>query len=587
MVQPADPPASALLLDEFFDSEDDGFLGALCAERDYGRLARFAARWARDPRAWARRQMEAYLALPMRHPAHQPLVRRLFLAAEAAADDAMMAHFMVAFDRTVRRERRTSWRWDYRTSQSFQTEEIVTPSNQMPRVLEQTVNPIFGKPYKVATPIRPAHRLFNYASRYYLRRRAWRYFRKMGYARPDAYPAAAAAALKLYSDADFEKGENILDNWGLLNLGYRHAAALEFTAKKVRLREGKAIADLAPAPKFPSLWSAETAFAPLCDVALRGGARLVRLWAMALIRAHHAAAAAAMKPEEFGEFLLHRDAELQQFGLDLLKAAAEKQPIAAETWLGLLKAEAPGALAGICELMEKHLSPASLDFDQCLKLACARPAPVARLGLAFLKAQNAAGKEAVLAGLARAECETHAYDIAAHGLAVACSAKAYRPELAAAFFDSRSLGCRRAAWDWLAALDSPGKDDPALWSRLAESPYDDVRQRLIRELEARAAAAPATAADLAPVWAAVLLGIHRGGREKPAAVRQVADAIARDPAAEAPRLLPVLTVAVRSIRAPEHRAGLAAIAALLAQRPDLAESIAASIPELKLTSDNK
>ncbi len=42
--------------------------------------------------------------------------------------------------------------------------------------------------------------LFSYRTRYYLRRRAWRYFRRMGFATPDAYPAAIAAALRRYRD---------------------------------------------------------------------------------------------------------------------------------------------------------------------------------------------------------------------------------------------------------------------------------------------------------------------------------------------------------------------------------------------------
>ena len=55
---------------------------------------------------------------------------------------------------------------------------------------------------------------------------------------------------------------------------------------------------------------------------------------------------------------------------------------------------------------------------------------------------------------------------------------------------------------------------------------------------------PELSADqLAPVWCAVLLGVHRGGRQKLKAVRELADAIAREPE-QAAGLLPVLAVAV-------------------------------------------
>jgi hypothetical protein len=48
-------------------------------------------------------------------------------------------------------------------------------------------------------------------------------------------------------------------------------------------------------------------------------------------------------------------------------------------------------------------------------------------------------------------------------------------------------------------------------------------------------------------------------------------------------LLPVLTVAVRSIRKPEMRAGLAAIASIVNHRPDLEPVIARELPELILS----
>ena len=64
-------------------------------------------------------------------------------------------------------------------------------------------------------------RLFTNRTRYYLRRRAWRFFRWLGYARPAEYPAAIAPALQHYRDEDLEKGENILDSWALLNICFR------------------------------------------------------------------------------------------------------------------------------------------------------------------------------------------------------------------------------------------------------------------------------------------------------------------------------------------------------------------------------
>ena len=107
---------------------------------------------------------------------------------------------------------------------------------------------------------------------------------------------------------------------------------------------------------------------------------------------------------------------------------------------------------------------------------------------------------------------------------------------------------------------------PRLWSRLIETPYDDVRFRVVSDLERRITL-PGTAADqVQSVWTTVLLGIHRGGRFKLIALRQISDAIRREPA-WAESLLPVLAVALRSVRLPETRAGLSAVVAAIDAHP--------------------
>ena len=85
------------------------------------------------------------------------------------------------------------------------------------------------------------------------------------------------------------------------------------------------------------------------------------------------------------------------------------------------------------------------------------------------------------------------------------------------------------------------------------------------------------------VWMTVLLGVHRGGRAKLKALRQISEAIAEQPD-RAERLVPVLAVAIRSVRPPEARAGLSAILSAVSARPELEATLARFIPELRLTS---
>jgi AmiR/NasT family two-component response regulator len=79
----------------------------------------------------------------------------------------------------------------------------------------------------------------------------------------------------------------------------------------------------------------------------------------------------------------------------------------------------------------------------------------------------------------------------------------------------------------------------------------------------------------------VLLGVHRGGWQKAKAVQQVAHAIVANPA-QVETLLPVLAVAVRSVRGPEARAGLAAVVSLIEAQPQLADAVRRHLPEMKL-----
>src|SRR5207237_2708947 len=100
-----------------------------------------------------------------------------------------------------------------------------------------------------------------------------------------------------------------------------------------------------------------------------------------------------------------------------------------------------------------------------------------------------------------------------------------------------------------------------------ESPYDDVRLKFVAELERRTRGGPSTRHledarlddDLIRfLWASVLLNIHRGGRTKPVVVGQIVRRLTRNPH-EVYFLLPILAVALRSLRGPEFRTGLTAV----------------------------
>lgn len=584
------PPSSSsrgsfLLVEECFVQGDAKFLEALRNFHVPEVLAAFAERWKKDPRPWARAQLLAYLDQPLDSQGHQPLVKRLFKDAEARRDDELMAAFLVAFDVMVRRERRRSWQWDRATRTSSEIEYLATPRNTLPGAPStSTTEPKTGKTVVAFKPL-SAYRsglLFTHRTRYYLRRRAWRYFRWLGYARPTDYPRVIAVALQRYRDVHLARGENILDSWALLNICYRDCDALEFDPVHIRLKDGRTLAELKAAPRFPTSWATPEALRLLLSLVSQARAHLVRMWAMELFQRVHQTVEIDLSADELLGLLDHDDERVQQFGAELFtaKTGLEKLPVA--TWLRLLSTKNLTALATLSAAFTRHVSGERLTLEQCLDLACAKPVPVARLGQGYLFVRTLASSDfPALARLAEARCPAAAGELTEWALNLLGTRERYDVTAICRFFDSLCEETRSAAWAWLLSLSgSAGYNDPVLWSRLAETPFEDLRLKLIDQLALRAKTPELSADQLAPVWCAVLLGVHRGGRQKLKAVREIAEAVARRPES-ASQLLPVLVVAVRSVRGPEMRAGLAAVMTLLEARPELVAAVRAGLPELQ------
>ena len=570
-----------MLAEEYFANESELFLETLRGVNQVKTLAGFADRWKRDPRPWARKQIFAYLAQPLNCPGHQPIVKHLFKHAEENKDHELMAMFLVAFDRQVRRELRTRSRWDFSTRTLIDEERLVTPRDVIPLKPTRTArNPATGEVISSGNRTPSEAKLFTYRTRYYLRRRAWRYFRWLGYRDGSAYLSAIVLALAAYTDADLECGENILDSWSLLHACFGEHDALEFGATHVHLKEDRTLGELTPAPQFPELWKKSEAVPLVLATSVHAGSRLVRLWAMQLFEREHATVAVPL--ETILELLEHEDTDIQQFGARLFETSGLLGTLPMASWLKLLQTRNDEALQRICDAFNKHVSADRLELAQCVALACARPAPVARLGQRYLqqRAVTSAGDREQVAGLANAQCSAVAGELAAWALAILGKPENYSADLAIRFFDATIQATRESAWTWL-VKNSIGLNDATLWSRLVETPYDDVRLRVVDFLQERTTVPGADADKLEFVWRSVLLGVHRGGRQKAKAVQQIARAIVED-STRSEQLLPVLAVAVRSVRGPEARAGLAAVVSVIEAAPQLTEAVRRVLPEMKL-----
>src|SRR5262245_12742518 len=103
-----------LVVQELFERGDPSFVDALRKIDDAEALGMFAPRWFADTRPEARALLLDYLDRPLNAYRHEPLVKRLFKLAEAAGDDEVMAAFLVAFDRSVRRVRTQRRHYEWR-----------------------------------------------------------------------------------------------------------------------------------------------------------------------------------------------------------------------------------------------------------------------------------------------------------------------------------------------------------------------------------------------------------------------------------------------------------------------------------------
>lgn len=586
-MSPAEPKPSKLLLDECFSAADDRFLSEWIKFRSPEVITAYLQQWLMDSRPWARQQVVNYLAMDLNFPGHELFVKRAYRHFETARDHEMLGHFMVAFDRLVRRSRIAVPRWDRTTRELVQDEHLYARPNK-------TVIPETGRSVTYGTgkhqrtfPLpdlrnNPKNRLFRHRTRNFLRRRVWRYFRWLSYKNPSEYLAAVSRALCVYTDAEFKLGENIIDNWSLMHVCYFHSDALTFTAAHTNLAPGQSLATLSAAPYRGEIWKTAEAATHLIHLVGNSQSSLVRVWAMELLRRDHTPAISQIDIRILVSLLQHSDARVQEFASQLFRDHPGLASMTVSAWLEILEQSDRSLLPVICQAMTKHVASARLDNSQLLLLANAEPVPVATLGFRMVQERHQQRPLASsdIVQLSRAKCSAMAGELTTWALKLLNSVADYSVDLVVEYFDSLVEPMRAAAMTWLEDSASCGHDDSVLWSRLIETPFDDVRLRLVDCLQRRTSLPDADSNSLNHLWCSVLLGVHRGGRAKLKAMQQIQAAILRD-SGKAAQLLPVLSVAARSLRAPERRGAISALASLKNRNPELDAAIRSHLPELK------
>jgi hypothetical protein len=618
--------------EELLERGDPVFVTELRRITDADRLGSFAARWYADRRPASRQLLFTYLDQPLNAFRHEALIKRLFKLAETAGDDEVMGAFLVLFDRSLRRKR-TPRRQGFATvvpdkaaadalvkqwrQQGFQaycysnwapnpyiigrqvirgfrvTRSTVVDALRVPdeTVMWRPRDKDSHGPYPIAEEVRDRleqrFRLFSLSTRRYLRRRAWRYFRKLGKQHPERYVAAVTAALKRYQDDDVADGVALIDNWGLIHILFHHSPVLVSRRTGWALAPDGALSRLQPAPIYEALW--KQAPRALLDLVLHSHCRPVRQWALFMIRRDHAGMLHDLSPEELFGLLANDDPNAVALACELLRTLSDISVLGVDRLLGLVENPNPETLDLLCELLSERLGAERVSFSDAVRLAGSRPLPAARLGFTWLQSKAPSSEEdcRALLALAEAQAEPLRADLVRWVRGVLSASPHFQSEWLMEFLDSRHEEVRAEGWRWLQA-EPRARDNPEIWRKLLESPYDDVRSRLVAELEKRVARQGSVpegvrldAELLRFLWASVLLNIHRGSRVKPVVVGQLVRRANRYPA-EAAVLLPILAVALRSVRGPEWRAGLVGVVGLVERNSDLQPLVQRLFPELML-----
>lgn len=598
------------LTEELFHRGDASFSEELRRVHAPEQLGAFAAKWFADARTFARRALFDYLDRPLNCFRHEPLVKRLFKLAEAANDDELMGAFLVAFDRLIRRRRTTTTQstngnflnraeaeaavrtWEsqgFRNSQIYnsvgrrfyayasKSVEVTRQLNdKMPRPSAKQSKRVITLEDRFRSRLERHYRLFSLPTRRYLRRRAWRYFRRLGKSDPARYVVAAAAFLSRYRDADIDSDIHLLDNWGLMHALFRDCPALTRPAKGWGFLTGKGLADLDFAPSFVVAWIARPDL--VLRLLLEAQGRTVRLFAVWLLRTKLDDWFAKLPVVFLLKLADHADPDVAELGFERLDASDELWSVPVEEWLRRLDGDDLEKLTRYSDLLTRRLDPARVTFEDALRLAAHRSRPVAVLGFTILKTKPLSRSAApALLSLTRSDCATLRPDISTWLRGTLTAFGSVEPAWILEFLDSRHADVRMAGWAWFQV--SMAKKQPELWHKLMESPYNDVRSRLTEALEA--VLETTSTEDVLYLWASVLCSIHGGGRRKPGIVVRIVDRIARDPE-QSSKLLPLLAVAVRSLRGPEFRTGLSGLVMLSETKPELAPMIRQRFPELTI-----
>lgn len=524
------------------------------------KLGSLGVRWYADRRPAVRAALLSYVDQACGRAGHKLLVKCLLALAEREDDHELMAHFMLAFDRLEKR-----WLIDARR---------------------------YGGPAQkalVSSPLLPGHAgreddgEFSTRTRHHLCRRVLRYFRRMAQERPARFVRSVAPALARYEDADLAKPSHLLDAWSLCHILYWGSPVLRRAPRGIQIAPNAALADLKVAPMVPQAWVDE--LEQTLELAATARSRPVARFAVQLLVEHHEGAIEQLDFAVMLRLLRAPSEEPRVFAAERLHKLRGLDKLPLSDWLALMDGASLEVLPEIVRLVRLHVDPKRLSLEECIDLARSPAADSAELGLhwAQLRFERAAPstlERQRLLRLAGARAPSVRTQAAAWLATLLRGADEARPEEVRELCDAADAAVRERGLSLVSEVER-FRHSPLVWAAMAESPHADVRDKVVLELEARHKAARLLAdKQLAQLWATTLLDIRRA-KLKPRALGVMGASLFAHPE-RADDLLPLLRIALRSLRPPERRPALAALMRAAHAHPSVRSAIRKHLPELEL-----
>jgi hypothetical protein len=319
----------------------------------------------------------------------------------------------------------------------------------------------------------------------YLRRRVWRYLRKLGKAVPEAYPAFAVEVLRHYP-ADYGSSS---PSWVAAHI-WGHA----------NLRDARGSATFGPpsggvasgAHAYPAAWKATPA--PLLRLLDAAQNDLVCDWAIKLLRAEHALVLRAVEPAWLARLGRRPMASIHAFVVSLLRESPELHPSKLrqlglhDVVIGFLRSPSPEARAFALEYAAAHAP--DLPVDELVELLESGAAEVKKFANARLEAMPPArlGLRAILRVLGLAPAWAPAKlaegfsprDIDA-ALFVDTAARGVGPHNALIKFYNDARATIPAAY-WTALLDDPRFANNYALRTIIAGAFTELGKRPAREI---------------------------------------------------------------------------------------------------------